>query len=232
MRPDAQPSESTDEDDSSDDDETDSEESDSDYVTATDSSSASSDEDEEEQTEETRRAEREARELERQRVLEAAGFIFKSDKKPPPRPVRTRSSKKRRPPPAIPDRAAGADSPTTQEQEQADNSLRLDHAYERYEAFKQMRANQNRLSVASLDSSPSLSSATAPSSTTPGTPVVDTESRHSGFLSFFRSKTPSEAEPRTMPVISAPILIKKDSGLNEDEQEAAFGMVSPTASGS
>lgn len=231
-------SESSHEDQAEDEDETASEVSDSDstseYVTASDESDES--DDEEEQSEEARRAEREARELERQRVLEAAGFIFKSDKKPPPRPARARFSRKRRPPPAVPEHTSDSspqkDLPSLPEQEQADNAFRLDDAYERYEAYKKMRANTNRLSLASLESSPSITSPsiTSPtvSSVAPNTPVVESDSRHSGFLSFFRSKTPNETETRTMPVISAPILIKKESSNNEEDNEDAFGSVRVT----
>jgi hypothetical protein len=47
-----------------------------------------------------------ARENERQRVLEAAGLIVNEDVKPPPRLERARSARKRRPPPAAPQRSS------------------------------------------------------------------------------------------------------------------------------
>ena len=157
------------------------------------SSETESEGEDEELTEEQRKAEKDARAIERQRVFEAAGLIItKTDRKPPPRPVRRRSTRKRRPAPAVPqqparkhddaaperparkhDRAAPPrparkhertmdDLPPLPEPDVKDQSLRLDDAYERYEEFKKSNANKNRLSMASVDTTVSTTSS-APS---------------------------------------------------------------------
>ena len=195
----------------------------------------SSDE-EQETTEEQRKEEREARALERQRVLEAAGLIImKTDRKPPPRPVRRKSSRKRRPAPAVPihrrtSSTASKDLPLIPESDSKDTSLRLDDAYERYEAYKQSNANLNRLSIVSVDSSMSIPSPSA-SATLPRSPSAasnEHENRsHSSFLqSFFGRKTPAnDSETRVMPVISAPILQEKEPG-TPSLSDSGFGSVS------
>ncbi|KAF9806131.1 hypothetical protein IEO21_08793 [Rhodonia placenta] len=194
-----------------------------------DSFSESDTGEDEEMNEEVRAVEREARELERQRVLEAAGFIIKSDVKPPPRPVRTRSRRKRRPPPAVPrPRSTSSlplspekDLPEPPEPEDADHSLRLDDAFERYEAFRQANPNVNRLSIASMDSNTSMQTPTTPitrSASTEPEPRVPLL-----FFSIFGRKTPAnDGEARTMPVISAPILTK-DAGTPTMEGDSGFG---------
>lgn len=203
------------------------------YETA-DSFESSGDEEEVPQTEEERKADREAREIERQRVLEAAGLIImKSERAPPPRPARRKSVRKHRPAPAVPAQVRRQthdtkDLPNIPGSESQDTSLRLDDAYERYEAHKQSNAQLNRLSTASLDTSSSFAS---PSVSFTRSPSVDHEGRsHSNFLSFFGRKTPAnDGEGRTMPVISGPILISgptlKDSA-STTSIDSEFGAVS------
>lgn len=110
------------------------------------------------------------------------------------------------------------------------NSLRLDDAFERYEAFRQSHLSMNRLSMASVDSSLSVStSPTAPSfvAMTPTTSEPGESRTHSSsFLHFFgRSRTPANdgEAPSTRPVISAPILQREPSP--SPEADAAFGSV-------
>ena len=197
-----------------------------------DSTESSDGAEEEKQTEEQRKKDREARALERQRVLEAAGLIIKkSDRKPPPRPARRKSIRKRRPAPAVPEqqrhsRRVSKDLPGVPESESQEPSLRLDDAYERYEAFKQSNINLNRLSLASVETTPSLTSA-SPVLTPIGSPSTDQDSRsYSHFLHFFGRKTPgNDGEGRVMPVISAPILDKDPSASATTDSE--FGTVSP-----
>ncbi|KAH9842454.1 uncharacterized protein C8Q71DRAFT_732931 [Rhodofomes roseus] len=184
---------------------------------------------EEHLTEEARAADHNARALERQRVLEAAGFIIKADAKPPPRPVRPRKERKRRPPPAVPDRTyTDAHSRETSVDldvsGEADSSLRLDDAFERYEAFRQANPNMNRLSMVSMESSTSgaVTSPTSPSFIARSA-STEPESR-SGlhFLSIFGRKTPgNDGEARTMPIISAPI--SRDNSAAGAEVDSAFG---------
>ncbi|KAI0689841.1 hypothetical protein BC835DRAFT_1407733 [Cytidiella melzeri] len=195
------------------------------YETA-DSLESSEDEEEENLTEEQRKEEREARELERQRVLSAAGLIImKSEREPPPRPARRKSTRKRRPAPAVPaqrrpPRRPSKDLPVVPDSESADTPLKLDDAYERYEAYKNTTSNLNRLSTASLDTSPSLIS---PSPSLILSSSAEPESRsHSHFLSFFGRKTPAnDGEGRTMPIISGPIPI---SGPNMKDSTSAASM--------
>ncbi|VDB85180.1 unnamed protein product [Peniophora sp. CBMAI 1063] len=187
--------------------------------------------------------ERLARELQRQMLMEAAGLVVKREegrRPPPPRPVRRRAAahvttpKKHRPAPAVPEssrrqrrRAADDDKdlpevPADEEPEPAP-TIRLDDAFERYEAFKSQAAesNNNRFSVASFDSAsfvnvspPIAESASTSSNAAPSSPsssifrIPAHAHRESGggLLSHFlgRSKTPIE-EARSRPVISGPI---------------------------
>ncbi|KAI0333129.1 hypothetical protein GY45DRAFT_1320068 [Cubamyces sp. BRFM 1775] len=220
VAPDTDP-EQSDEDESSDSDS-------SDYVTATDSDTDGS-EDEVEQSEEARRQERQARAAERQRVLEAAGLIIKTEVQPPPRPARARSHRRRRPAPAVPDRSPQIPSspskelPAVPESDSANNSLRLDDAFERYEAYRQNHLAMNRLSVASFESG--VSTTSPQSSTFALTPVPSEsgESRSHSFFHLFGRRTPAnDGEARVMPVISAPILQRASSPASS-EGEAAFG---------
>ena len=187
-------------------------------------------------TEEQRKEEREAREAERQRVLEAAGLIItKSDRKPPPRPARRRSTRKRRPVPAVPTRHERGSSSASKElppppEDSKDTSLRLDDAYERYEAYKQSNGNLNRLSIVSVDSTTSMPSP-SPSFAMQSSPSVASSEQEgrtaSHFLhSLLGRRTPgTEAETRTRPVISGPILQEKEPGTPSTSAEGGFGVV-------
>lgn len=189
----------------------------------------------EEMTEQQRQHEREQRELERIRVLEAAGLIIKQPvegKTPPAPPVRRRSTKKgRRPPPHAPVTRLPM---TTSDRERELPPLppqspgaRLDDAYERYEAFKTREAasssTANRSSMAfTVSDASSIPPSSPQMSITPGMgtvslspssstlpPVHEGKSGgYAGLLSFLsRSRTPGE-EKRTFSVasISAPMI--------------------------
>lgn len=187
------------------------------FATATEDSEEE-EEEEEELTEDQREAEREARAVERQRVLEAAGFIITKTegRNPPPRPLRRKNTRKRRPAPAVPEggrhsRHVSKDLPPPPEADNTESSFRLDDAYERYEAYKQSNTNTNRLSMASIDTTSSMPSP-SPSSTNIHSPSTDHDNRgYSHILHFFGRKTPAnDGEARVMPVISAPILQDKN----------------------
>lgn len=180
----------------------------------------------------------EAREKERQRVLEAAGLIVNEDVKPPPRLERVRSIRKRRPPPAAPQRlstisnySVSKDLPLIPDSEPspADHSTRLDDAFDRYEAFKQQTPNSNRLSIASsfetAQSSPSGSPAVSLSPSTSGVSKDSDGRSYSYLLNFLGRKTPGSDGPekRTL-TISAPIINNPDSPSRENSP--AFGSVS------
>ena len=189
----------------------------------------------EEMTEDQRQHEREQRELERIRVLEAAGLIIKQPaegKRPPAPPMRRRSTKKgRRPPPTAPLPSPPA---ATHDRERELPPLpppspraRLDDAYERYEAFKSREAmipsTSNRDSVALTVSDASSIPPSSPripitpgmgtvslSPATPPPPALH-ESKsgaYTGLLSFLsRSKTPGEEKkPVSVASISAPMI--------------------------
>jgi actin cytoskeleton-regulatory complex protein PAN1 len=192
----------------SDDDSDDDSEDDSQYM-----SFSESENEDQPASEEEVKAERDARAIERQRVLEAAGLVVKTDKQPPPRPVRKPSVRRRRPPPAAPNRlsvvstASDKDLPAVPESP-SDPSIRLDDAFARYEEFKKTKGfEQNRLSVSSFDTTPS-----SPTGAPSLAPSVSRESatgsdhgRRSHFLHFLgRNKTPNEGERKTIS-ISAPI---------------------------
>ncbi|OBZ75962.1 Actin cytoskeleton-regulatory complex protein pan1 [Grifola frondosa] len=199
--------------------------SDSDYETLSESDTDDEEEEEIEQSEDARQREHEARALERQRVLEAAGLIVKTEAHPPPRPVRARSHRKRRPPPAVPGRPYGTthspskDLPPLPDADIHEHSLRLDDAFERYEAYRQSHSNDNRLSTVSVESLSSFMSPLTPSLS--HSPSMENEGKsHSSFLGFFGRKTPAnDGETRTMPVISAPILQRESS----PESDSTFG---------
>ncbi|KAJ8699192.1 hypothetical protein PTI98_002336 [Pleurotus ostreatus] len=155
--------------------------------------------------------EREAREHERQLVLEAAGLIVTKDVESPPPLLRRRSTRRRRPPPAAPRRTdsitSNKDLPAVPAVEhENDPSIRVADAFDRYEHFRQSHGgvNMNRLSVASTSSMDTFSSPTS-TATISTSPSREGEGRSfSNFLPFIGGrKTPVESE---RPVISAPIL--------------------------
>ncbi|KAK0474009.1 Dbl homology domain-containing protein [Armillaria novae-zelandiae] len=169
------------------------------------------------------KAEREAREHERQLVLEAAGLIVKQDVKPPPRPPRKPKSGKRRPPPLAPERLSSNTSASSLKglppvpPTESETSAHLNDAFDRYEAFRYTHANANRMSVASsMDSAPPSSPTI---STVSQTPSKEGESRYSSIMHFLGRKTP-EAEKRL--VISAPILNSPETEFSRSASPA-FG---------
>ena len=168
---------------------------------------------------------KEARERERQLVLEAAGLIVQQNVGPPPLRPKSRSIK-RRPAPAAPKRTSiykdlppvptspGLEpdeehgpiaEPEPEPEPELSHEARLDDAFARYESFKNTQSNLNRLSVVSTDSSISQASPTATissmsighSSSHSHGGKTDGEGRaYSHFLNFLsRSKTP-DAEHR------------------------------------
>jgi actin cytoskeleton-regulatory complex protein PAN1 len=201
-------------------------ESDSNYLSFTDESD---DEGDVEGRNNQSSREREAREHERQLVLEAAGLVVNQDVKPPPRP------RKRRPAPAAPDRSsvisissAHKDLPPVPSLEPVDHAARLDDAFDRYEAFKQTQGdiNLNRLSVASTNDTlpPSPKSpvvSLAPSSSSDGR-------GYSHLLSFLgRSRSPiNDVERPTISTLNISLPILNSPDMPSRENSPAFGSVS------
>ncbi|KDR82039.1 hypothetical protein GALMADRAFT_240494 [Galerina marginata CBS 339.88] len=217
-----------------DDVDSDSEDSDSDYLSFDES-------DKEEST-----TNKEARERERQLVLEAAGLIVNQDVGRPP--TRARSIK-RRPAPAAPRRQPSVHKdlppvPGPDPEPEADpetevisHEARLDDAFARYESFKNTQANLNRLSVVSTDSSvmpPSSPTTTVSSMSMVTSPVHGSqggEGKYSHFLNFLtRSKTPDgERRSTSTLMISAPIMNVSNSQGGSQEgptrsNSPSFGM--------
>ncbi|KAF7972256.1 hypothetical protein HWV62_18572 [Athelia sp. TMB] len=174
----------------------------------------------------------EAREKERQRVLEAAGLIVTQADKPPPRLERVRSARQRRPAPAAPQRNSAASVSTTSTKELPSvpervsspvDSTRVDDAFDRYEAFKHTQGApaNNRLSVAS-------SFETAPSTPAEASPAVSlapsTSGEHrpySNLLHFLGRKTPANETSDRKLTISGPIMDSPGSPARENSP--AFG---------
>lgn len=183
----------------------------------------------------------EAREKERQRVLEAAGLIVTQDAKPPSRLVRVRSARQRRPPPAAPQRNSAAsqssltkDLPSVPERDNSPSSpvgsTRVDDAFDRYEAFERTRGTlaNNRLSVAS-------SFETAPSSPGESSPAISLAPSTSGehrpyvnLLHFLGRKAPANETQVDLKklTISGPIMDRPGSPARENSTSPAFGSVS------
>lgn len=182
----------------------------------------------------------EAREKERQRVLEAAGLIVTQDDKPPPRLERVRSARQRRPPPAAPQRSSTAshssltkDLPTVPELDNTPSSpvgsLRVDDAFDRYEAFERTRGSlaSNRLSVASSFET-ALSSPGESSPAVSLTPSTSGEHRpYSNLLHFLGRKAPANEAQTDLKklTISGPIM-DPSSPARENSASPAFGSVS------
>jgi hypothetical protein len=172
-----------------------------------------SDESDTEENKDESREERTAREeIERQRVLQAAGLIVTADAQP--------SQRKRRPAPAAPQRSSVTSSILSKDlppiPDLADTGLRVDDAFDRYEAFRFSHGNVNRMSVASVDTLPSPGSMSM-------TPSGEGESRgYTGFLHFLGGRSPpAESDRRSMPTISAPMSIAASRA-----ESPAFGTVS------
>lgn len=203
-------------------------------------SEAESDDDDEgehnEKTDEQIRAERRARELERQRVLEAAGLIVKpATEAPPKRPTRRRKA------PAPPSRAsvpATVPEDTTLEPPAPEDddippplppktsTFELDDAFERYQRYQQTQpAQTKRMSVSSFDAVPP-----SPAGTTSSLSMHSMgESRYGALFALFtRSKTPGNDEQATASskprlVISGPLA---PPAAPSRENSPAFGSVS------
>ena len=200
--------------------------SDEDYFSVTDAN----DSEDGDGIEEENDADWEAREKERQRVLEAAGLIVNEDVKPPPRLARARSARQRRPPPPAPQRssiisnASSKDLPSIPDSP-AENSPRLDDAFDRYESFKHTQGNSNRLSVASSFETAPSSPGSSPSISLSPSMSRDGENRSkSHILNFLGRRTPASDGPekRTL-TISGPIIHQSDSPSRESSP--AFGSV-------
>jgi len=231
-----------------DDREADSEDSDSDYLSFDES---------DDDNESASNKDKEARERERNLVLEAAGLIVNKDAGPPP--ARTRSFK-RRPAPAAPRRTPSSihkDLPPVpleyleqssdsnnvdhreEEGEQISHEARLDDAFARYESFKNNKANLNRLSTVSTESSTGMPAPLSPATTVSSTALSPSqgsvqEGRYSHLLSFLTGSSRSvEGERRTASTlnISAPIMMGSNSGQGSSQESPsrpsspAFGMV-------
>ncbi|TDL18518.1 hypothetical protein BD410DRAFT_497704 [Rickenella mellea] len=190
------------------------------------------------QSEEDRARERETRALERQRVLEAAGLIVKDDQQALSRkPTRTKSIRSYRPPPEAPKRTSivsdvsTKDLPPTPEpepQSAVDSVMRVDDAFERYEAFRLFK--DNRLSVSSFDTTPSSPPSNRDSHSAPSlqsTPSRDSESRTYSLLqNWLGRRTPAQDAERprshiSTPMISGPIPIQNETPARENSP--AFG---------
>ncbi|KAG8749194.1 hypothetical protein FRC11_011540, partial [Ceratobasidium sp. 423] len=188
-------------------------------------------------------ADQAARELERQRVLEAAGLIVKQA---PPRPPR-----KRRPAPKAPQRHRRSrsddgrdvspregslpgtpprDKSLPEAPDENDSILRIDDAYERYQAYRQTR--EGRASLTSFEGIPNIGSSAAvpptpvsPSATISSLPSA-TDSTKAAIKNFF-GRGSERDRPRATVTISAPVIsapISSSGGANERGPSPAFGM--------
>ncbi|PFH53549.1 hypothetical protein AMATHDRAFT_73354 [Amanita thiersii Skay4041] len=165
------------------------------------------------------KVEREARERERQLVLEAAGLIVNQDVKPPPGLVRSRSKgHKRRPAPAVPRRnslVSGRESmskdlpPIPEPEPVMDHATRLEDAFDRYESFRNQQLSKNRLSLVSTDSLPisSPASVLSANSTPPAPKDNEVQGKYAQLLQFLsgRSRTPESDRRISTLSISGPI---------------------------
>lgn len=185
-------------------------------------------------SEAARHADHLARELERQRVMNAAGLILKRDQNAPPRPTARKPPRSRRRPPPAPKRSSsGLDldrnvpsipgSPTS-------SLIKVDDAYDKYEHFKQNNTNDpraNRISVASTDTGPpspaSLSLHLSPSRD--GT--EGGQRGPGGLLQLFSHRThaSSPVERRSVASISGPIIDDSSSSHASITESKNFGNV-------
>lgn len=197
-----------------------------------------SDEDEDElRSQEEIQKDREMRARERQRVLEAAGLIVKDEKgSKPPRPARSKSLRGHRPPPGVPNRQSIASTASldkglpSRPLSTTDSILRVDDAFERYEAFKQ--AKERRFSVtSSIDNPPPSPTSTYTSSTLSPSVSKDGDSRFThSFFHFLSRRTPSVDPDKPRLQISAPIIGSSTRGESPNRENGtnspAFGTVS------
>lgn len=223
----------------SDDDDSDSDTDSSAYVSLSDSEPEVPEEDPE--ILEKRKAEELEREVERVRVLEAAGLIVAHDpSNAPPVPPRRKKSTKartRRAPPPVPQVPRKSHLPTERELPPTPSSPHSSiltsevDAYDKYESYKQSShyKGANRFSIASVTSNETPSSPTS----TLGPPVGrEGESQSSrppgsGFFSFLGRTTSQASNPpeRKIPlIISAPIVPTTDDSISRSNSPA-FGMV-------
>lgn len=207
------------------------------YNTWTDSDEETEDE-EQEMTESERQEERRQREIERQRVLEAAGLIVKPSAEPPkPAVNRRKSNRKSAPTRAVPapldqmpkKRAKERDLPPLPPDSPLPTSVKLDDAFERYEAFK---TQESKTPQKKRHADPSeVGSSTSPelTSTVPSTSTTLGESKITTLLNFLGRRTPGEGGPAVLsgsrtisgPIISGPIQMSNQSR----ENSPAFGSV-------
>ena len=149
-------------------------------------------------------AEHQAREREKQMVLEAAGLIVNQNVKPPPTlspkstekiaPVVPRRRSVRKSDPYI------KDLPPLPDAEPMDHATRLDDALERFKSIKDWQLSNNRLSLISMESvslpSPTISSTSSiPSSTAREN---EGQRKYSHFLQFLSG--PKAHEPERRPI--------------------------------
>ncbi|KAL5533504.1 hypothetical protein ACEPAF_5280 [Sanghuangporus sanghuang] len=200
------------------------------------SESSDSENEEDGRTDEEKRKEHEARELERQRVLEAAGLLERKSSSdvitdvsaPPIRPVRRRSTatRRRRAPPEAPNRLSVASLPSLPSDKDLPVTpvLHVDDAFERYEAY---RLSKNyRLSMSSIDTGPPSPGPGMPPSlsATPSKEGGGADGRgHSYIFKFLsRSRTPDIDSERPRLQISGPIASSLSS-MNSTDSGVAFG---------
>lgn len=170
-----------------------------DYLSFEGESDSESEASEEGQTEEQRQAEYDARELERQRVLAAAGLIVKHDTRSAPhRPARSKSLRTHRPAPAVPGQSSQPGKPAPErdlppipiddDSTAGDPVLRVDDAFDRYEAYKQ--SLPQRASIASVSDTPSSPSTSSLALSPTMSRDDNRSSGYSGLLSFLGRRTP------------------------------------------
>ncbi|KAF8589690.1 hypothetical protein K439DRAFT_300209 [Ramaria rubella] len=201
------------------------------YLSFEEDSDSESEESEQGQSEEQRQAEYEARELERQRVLSAAGLIVKHDHKTAPRPPpRTKSLRTHRPAPATPHRLSQIEKsrpdrdlppvPVEDDVPPAELILHVDDAFDRYETFKiNLGQRSSTASASSYETGPSSPGASSFSKD-------ETRSHsYSSLLNFLGRRTPGNDSDKRLNLsnltISAPIL--NGSKNPSRESSPAFG---------
>jgi actin cytoskeleton-regulatory complex protein PAN1 len=199
---------------------------------------------------ETRSAETEARKLEQQRVMEAAGLVVKKHEGPTPPP---RPRARRRPAPLTPDRATKPQPSNKRGMETvetplspSDSILKVEDAYDRYEAYKTNKSlsqgHRHRYSIISTSSVDSTTTPSSPKSAsmslaptmtsvaTASSTLHEPEPKHaSGFLHslFGRSSGGNMNEKRSLtvsgPIISSPLPSITPVDAITRESSPAFG---------